>query len=44
MNVSEVVDRYRPGNRTFLLIPFRESKQRGNEDELNIEWGIRDGG
>lgn len=40
---GKVVDRYRPGHRTFLLISLRESKKRGDEDEFNIEWGIRDG-
>jgi hypothetical protein len=38
-----VVDRYRPGQKTFLLISLRESKQKGDIDEFNIQWGIRDG-
>ena len=40
---GKVVERYRPGHRTFLLISLRESKQRGDVDEFNMEWGIRDG-
>ena len=40
---GSVVDRYRPGHKTFLLISLRESKRRGDEDEFNMEWGIRDG-
>jgi hypothetical protein len=40
---GKVVDQYRPGHKTFLLISLRESKQRGDEDEFNMEWGIRDG-
>lgn len=40
---GKVVDRHRPGHRTFLLISLREPKQRGDEDEFHIEWGIRNG-
>ena len=40
---GSVVDQYRPGQKTLLLISLRESKRRGDEDEFNIEWGIRDG-
>ncbi len=36
-----VVDRYRPGNKTFLLISLRETKQRGDIDEFHIEWESR---
>jgi len=38
-----VVDRYRPGQSTYLLISLREPKRRGDEDEFHIEWGIRNG-
>ena len=38
-----VVDRYRPGQKTFLLISLREPKRRGDIDEFNIEWKMRDG-
>ena len=38
-----VVDRYRPGQKTFLLISLREPKRRGDVDEFNIEWEIKDG-
>jgi hypothetical protein len=35
-----VVDLYRPGNKTFLLISLRETKQRGDVDEFNITWKL----
>ena len=38
-----VVDRYRPGQKTFLLISLREPKRRGDIEEFNMEWKIRDG-
>lgn len=38
-----VVDCYRPGQRTFLLISLREAKKRGDEDEFQMEWGIKNG-
>jgi len=37
------VDRYRPGKKTYILISLREVKNRGNIDEFNIEWKIRNG-
>jgi hypothetical protein len=37
-----VVDRYRPGNKTFLLISLRETKQRGDVDEFNISWKLNE--
>lgn len=37
-----VVDRYRPGQKTYILISLRESKQRGEVDEFHIEWSLRD--
>lgn len=38
-----VVDRYRPGQKTFLLISLRQVKKRGDVDVFNIQWGMRDG-
>ena len=38
-----VVDRYRPGQKTFLLISLRGAKRRGEIDEFHIEWELRDG-
>ncbi|MCI0558952.1 MAG: hypothetical protein MN733_10685 [Nitrososphaera sp.] len=40
---GKVVDRYRPGQTTFILISLRETKRRGDIDDFNIEWGIRNG-
>ena len=37
-----VVDRYRPGQKTFLLISLREPKRKGEVDEFNISWQLRD--
>ena len=37
-----VVDRYRPGQKTFLLISLRGAKRRGDIDEFHIEWELRD--
>ena len=37
------VDFYRSGYKTHVLISRREVKNRGDVDEFNIEWGIRDG-
>jgi hypothetical protein len=31
-------DEYRLGHKTMILISLREMKQRGDEDEFNIEW------
>lgn len=36
-----VVDQYRPGQKTYVLISLRESKQRGDEDEFHIQWNLR---
>lgn len=38
-----VVDQYRPGHKTYILISLRKTKSRGDVDEFNIQWGIRDG-
>ena len=37
------VDRYRSGYKTYVLISRREVKNKGDVDEFNIEWGIRQG-
>jgi hypothetical protein len=37
------VDRYRSGHKTYVLISRREVKNKGNVDEFNVEWGIRQG-
>jgi hypothetical protein len=37
------VDQYRPGYTTYILISLREVKNRGDIDEFNIEWNIRNG-
>jgi hypothetical protein len=37
------VDRYRSGYKTYILISRREVKDKGDGDEFNIEWGIRQG-
>ena len=40
---GKVVDQYRPGQKTFLLIWLRSVKKRGDVDEFRMEWGIREG-
>ncbi len=37
-----VVDQYRPGQKTYILISLRESKQRGDLDEFHISWRLKD--
>jgi hypothetical protein len=37
------VDRYRPGKKTYVLISLRGVKRRGDVDDINIEWDIRNG-
>jgi len=37
------VDRYRSGHKTYILISRREVKNKGEVDEFNIEWSIRQG-
>jgi len=37
-----VVDQYRPGQKTYLLISLRENKQRGDLDEFHISWRLKD--
>lgn len=37
------VDQYRSGYKTYVLISRREVKNRGEVDEFNMEWGIRQG-
>ncbi len=38
-----VVDQYRPGQKTFLLISLREVKEHGDVDEFHIDWEIEKG-
>ena len=42
-NPGKEVDRWRPGQKTYILISLRESKRRGDIDDYKIEWGIRNG-
>ncbi|MFC2028865.1 hypothetical protein ACFLTX_02950 [Chloroflexota bacterium] len=37
------VDRYRSGFKTFILLSLREVKNKGDTDEFNIQWKIKDG-
>jgi len=37
------VDRYRSGYKTYVLISRREVKNKGDVDDFNIHWGIRQG-
>lgn len=37
------VDRYRSGYKTYILISRREVRDKGDVDEFNIEWDIREG-
>ena len=40
---GKVVDRWRPGQTTYILISLRQAKHRGDTDDFNIEWDIRGG-
>jgi hypothetical protein len=35
------VDRYRPGQKTYILISSREVKYRGDVDEFHVQWQMR---
>lgn len=37
-----VVDQYRPGQKTFILISLRQEKRRGDIDEFHIAWKMKD--
>ena len=37
------VDKYRSGYRTNILLALREVKNRGDVDEFNIQWKLRQG-
>jgi len=37
------VDRYQFGHKTIILISLREEKTKGDIDEFNIQWGMKDG-
>ncbi len=40
---GKAVDFYRPGQKTYILISLRELMRRGDIDEFNIQWGIKNG-
>ncbi len=40
---GKAVDRYRSGYKTYILLSLREVKNRGDVDEFNIQWNIRNG-
>ncbi len=42
-NRGKAVDRYRSGYKTYILLSLREVKGRGDVDEFNIQWNIRNG-
>lgn len=37
------VDEYRSGHKTLVLISLREEKRKGDIDEFNITWGMKNG-
>lgn len=40
---GRVVDQYRPGQKTHLLISLRDNKSKGDIDQFHIEWQSRNG-
>jgi len=40
---GKAVDRYRSGYKTYVLLSLRDVKNRGDIDEFNIQWNIRNG-
>lgn len=40
---GKVVDRYRPGSKILILISLRATRNRGDLDNFNIQWGIKNG-
>ena len=40
---GKAVDRYRSGYKTYVLLSLREVKNKGDIDEFNISWDIRNG-
>ena len=40
---GKAVDRYRSGFKTYILLSLRVVKNRGDTDEFNIQWDIRQG-
>lgn len=40
---GKVMDRYRPGKKTYLLISLREIRNRNDVERFNTEWRIREG-
>jgi len=42
-NRGRAVDQYKSGYKTYILLSLREVKNRGDIDDFNISWGIRNG-
>jgi len=40
---GRAVDRYRSGYKTHVLLSLREVKNKGDIDEFNISWGLKNG-
>ena len=40
---GKAVDRYKSGYKTYILLSLQEVKNRGDVDEFNISWDIREG-
>jgi hypothetical protein len=40
---GKAVDYYRSGYKTYILLSLQEIKNRGDVDEFNIQWNIRNG-
>lgn len=40
---GQAVDKYRAGHKRHVLLSLREVKNKGDIDDFNISWGIRDG-
>ena len=40
---GKAVDYYRSGYKTYILLSLREVKTKGDVDEFNIQWNIRNG-
>lgn len=42
-NKGKAVDQYRSGYKTYILLSLREVRNKGDIDEFNISWDIRNG-
>jgi len=42
-NRGRAVDRYRSGYKTYVLLALREVVNKGDIDDFNISWGVRNG-